>query len=268
MLNRNAGLKSRFTNYFDFEDWLPEDSTKYFINQARSDNFAVESGVEDILHNGFGVLKYLAGWANGRDVKRAYKDSLSHRAKRLGGIPEELKTLTCQDVQGALDTMIKPRNTTAANTVELPEFRFPLAPPRPQFAPPPQALPQFAPPLQAPKIVELEEKYNTPAPREEEEYELDEGRDPGVSDEIWAELEIAKKEHEEKLARMKKEMEDAAKRAAIQLELAKQQAIQEKLRRIKNCPAGFAWYQCSGGWRCGGGSHFVSDAQLNSQFSE
>jgi len=45
------------------------------------------------------------------------------------------------------------------------------------------------------------------------------------------------------------------------------QAIQEKLRQLSPCPAGFQWTQTSGGWRCGGGSHFVSDAELQKNFT-
>jgi len=38
--------------------------------------------------------------------------------------------------------------------------------------------------------------------------------------------------------------------------------VQEALQRCRACPMGFSWYQCGGGWRCTGGSHFMSDAQL------
>ena len=40
------------------------------------------------------------------------------------------------------------------------------------------------------------------------------------------------------------------------------QVLMEKLRRIGKCSAGFAWRQISGGWVCEGGSHRVTDAQL------
>jgi hypothetical protein len=43
--------------------------------------------------------------------------------------------------------------------------------------------------------------------------------------------------------------------------------LEEKRRRVKErlrglCPAGFDWYRQGGGWRCHGGSHWVSDAKL------
>ena len=40
--------------------------------------------------------------------------------------------------------------------------------------------------------------------------------------------------------------------------------VQEALQRCRACPMGFSWYQCGGGWRCTGGSHFMSDDQLRS----
>jgi len=44
--------------------------------------------------------------------------------------------------------------------------------------------------------------------------------------------------------------------------------LEEKRRRVKErlrglCPAGFDWYRQGGGWRCHGGSHWVSDANLS-----
>jgi hypothetical protein len=38
--------------------------------------------------------------------------------------------------------------------------------------------------------------------------------------------------------------------------------IQETLRRIGRCPAGYAWRQVSNGWRCAAGGHFVSTEAL------
>lgn len=40
------------------------------------------------------------------------------------------------------------------------------------------------------------------------------------------------------------------------------QAIFAKLRKVGGCPKGWSWYHVAGGWRCKGGGHMVSDAQL------
>jgi len=64
----------------------------------------------------------------------------------------------------------------------------------------------------------------------------------------------------ERLERERRRLEEQAR---IRAEQEKQARIREKLRQISPCPAGFSWYKTGGGWRCGGGSHFVSDSQLN-----
>jgi ATPase family associated with various cellular activities (AAA) len=63
-----------------------------------------------------------------------------------------------------------------------------------------------------------------------------------------------KLELEAKLKQMREE-EDARKKMEAQ--------IQKKLRTIGVCPVGFRWIKQVGGYRCAGGSHFVTDAQLD-----
>jgi hypothetical protein len=121
------------------------------------------------------------------------------------------------------------------------------------------------------------------------------GRDPGVSDEDWAEIQMAKEEEqryaervrqeEEERKRLEAELAEALRQKQLAREayearmreiqrqkeeaerrLREEQRIKERLRKIGNCPMGFAWYKQGGGWRCGGGSHFVSDAELHRSF--
>eukprot|EP01040_Poterioochromonas_malhamensis_P020321 gene20321-24229_t len=42
----------------------------------------------------------------------------------------------------------------------------------------------------------------------------------------------------------------------------KQARFQEQLRSMQLCPAGFTWRRCGDYWRCLGGSHCVSEAEL------
>ena len=39
--------------------------------------------------------------------------------------------------------------------------------------------------------------------------------------------------------------------------------IRERLKEMCLCPAGFDWHREGDGWRCNGGSHFVSNDKLN-----
>lgn len=63
----------------------------------------------------------------------------------------------------------------------------------------------------------------------------------------------------------RKKAEEAARKRAE--DERKRQAIQEKLKQISPCPAGYAWLNVGGGWRCSAGGHFVSDRELKDQFT-
>ena len=47
----------------------------------------------------------------------------------------------------------------------------------------------------------------------------------------------------------------------------KAEKIQSKLSSLHLCPMGFRWFQVDGGWKCKGGSHFVTDQKLKESFS-
>ena len=84
------------------------------------------------------------------------------------------------------------------------------------------------------------------------------------------EMENQKRCHEE--ARLRRLAAQQAKDAAdaklrkiqelAELKRKEEAKVQAKLRDIGVCPVGFRWIQQSGGYRCAGGSHFVSDGQL------
>ena len=80
----------------------------------------------------------------------------------------------------------------------------------------------------------------------------------------------AKRRHEE--ARLQHELERRAREADLEALQRRRQAeeeqrrkereAQKKLREMGVCCAGFRWIKQAEGYRCAGGSHFVSDAQL------
>ena len=63
----------------------------------------------------------------------------------------------------------------------------------------------------------------------------------------------AREEADERLRRARAEAEQARKEEA---------RVQAKLRDLGQCVAGFRWIKQNGGYRCAGGAHFVTDAQL------
>ncbi|KAL4988395.1 P-loop containing nucleoside triphosphate hydrolase protein [Aspergillus falconensis] len=76
----------------------------------------------------------------------------------------------------------------------------------------------------------------------------------------------AKKQHErQRLEELKRraELERLRKiREAEEQARRKEQQIQQKLRRMGRCIAGFQWIKQASGYRCAGGSHFVSNEAL------
>lgn len=68
--------------------------------------------------------------------------------------------------------------------------------------------------------------------------------------------ESERRRREEELARLER------KRRVAEEERRKEAEAQRKLRTLGVCVAGFRWIKQAGGYRCAGGSHYVSDAQL------
>jgi hypothetical protein len=110
-------------------------------------------------------------------------------------------------------------------------------------------------------------------------------RDAGVSDAIWNQLQLdaaaaeEEKRESRRLAEKAEELRLWLKKCAdakLQLELEeierKKRELEEKLRReameqaklaqMGVCPMGYNWIRQSGGYRCAGGSHWVSDGEM------
>lgn len=149
------------------------------------------------------------------------------------------------------------------------------------------------------KLVDCEEGNVESSGEQGDDQHIDcptDARDPGVSDAVWAELQQVK-EYEQKYAEQCLAEEDERKRVEAELEAQlrakklaeeayrkkmedlqrqrdlaaeearKKELIKNKLRAIGKCPLGFVWHQVGGGWRCAGGSHYVSDEELKRSFS-
>ncbi|KAI3396201.1 hypothetical protein diail_339 [Diaporthe ilicicola] len=99
-------------------------------------------------------------------------------------------------------------------------------------------------------------------------------RDAGVSDEVWDQLQRDRQAEEQR----EQEYQDLlkAQRAASEKERErivrkllqeeerrrKVEEAQKKLKAMGACPVGYAWIKQDGGYRCAGGSHYMSDAAV------
>jgi SpoVK/Ycf46/Vps4 family AAA+-type ATPase len=100
-------------------------------------------------------------------------------------------------------------------------------------------------------------------------------RDAGVSDAVWdqllkdAEAETRREEEYQKKLELRKTA-DGKLRDKIVKELLEEEERREKeaerkkkLMEMGRCPAGFNWIPQAGGYRCAGGSHFMSEDELS-----
>ncbi|KAL4165528.1 hypothetical protein KRP22_014238 [Phytophthora ramorum] len=278
MLKRNAGLKSRFTRFIDFPDWEADDGVAFVRAKAEAEEINLERGAESVLRQVFAGLKQLDGFGNGRDAVRVWKELLQCRAQRVYETPEGARTITAKDATMAGDFILasrRPPEGPVLSQSSLPSDTSMVMTQQHE----PQSQESLSELTQEPeeKLIEdlVEEMESLPVgedtvevdaeedPDAEEDEKTKEQRDPGVPDEDWEELERAKEAHAAHLDALRR----ARDQAKLEEERRRARALQEKIRRICPCPAGYEWYKSGGGWRCGGGSHFVSDAQLNSQFT-
>ncbi|ETI29722.1 hypothetical protein L914_21561 [Phytophthora nicotianae] len=293
MLNRNAGLKSRFTRFIDFPDWEAKDGVAFLQAKAAKENITLGHGVEKVLHQTFLLLKRLDGFGNGRDAVRVWKELLQCRAQRVFDSGEKIRTITAKDAVMAGESILAARRPPDGPILSQSSAPSDNSVFKTQDQQPPQTqqtLSDLVESLEPEDTLQeqLEEKEALSAAAEEvlevdaeEDPDVDETekdrkveRDPGVSDEDWEELERAKEVHAAHLEALKRardqaKQEDDKRRAQAKLEEERRRAaaIQEKIRRICPCPAGYNWYKLDGGWRCAAGGHFVSDAKLNSHFT-
>ena len=94
------------------------------------------------------------------------------------------------------------------------------------------------------------------AKREHEQARLENLEAKRRHEEQRLQREKERRAYEEELARLRQIKAAEAERRR------KEREAQQKLRQMGVCPVGYRWIKQASGYRCAGGSHFVSDAQL------
>jgi hypothetical protein len=89
-----------------------------------------------------------------------------------------------------------------------------------------------------------------------------------LADRLAEEAEQARiiEENEAKKARLVEEKARLVAEKARLIEAERQRkymAVMERVKMIGRCCMGYEWHKAKGGYRCGGGSHFVSDSMVN-----
>lgn len=245
----------------------------------------------------FAQLSSLGNFANGRDVQTIPKGIIGAIMKAKAPATSHGLTITEDFITSQIDKMIAERTARAQSALSVgpPDasggaLRMDT---KVQDRPaPPRATAKLdVASVEQQSIVSEEQS----APQDDEGAdEPDDGpchkssfaiRDVGVSDEVWQQLQRDKQKAEEEqrerqwLAEEEVRLQEWLKKCAdakLQHELAeierKRQELEAKLRREAEeqaklakmgvCPMEYQWIRQEGGYRCAGGSHRVSDAQM------
>lgn len=107
-ISSNPGLKSRFNQYINFEDYSPKELKDIFLLNCKKQNLILEEGCDDYLANYFSDLyeNRLDDYANGRDVRNYFEWVIKMRANRLSPILneislEEFRRINISDLEAA-----------------------------------------------------------------------------------------------------------------------------------------------------------------------
>ncbi|GLA87164.1 hypothetical protein AtubIFM56815_011439 [Aspergillus tubingensis] len=297
LMASNPGLTSRFSETVTFKNLTPSQCwvlLRDSLGQVHQVDQSVVRQPDGQFHTrilaSFERLSTLPGWGNGRDVK-TISDTIIRRV--FSSPLEEGQTqlvITEEVINAVLQSTIQERQLRATATV--PNLPTSLAA-MPAMAGPSHAAPSFT----AASWAKQQDNPSTPPDTDSDaapptEAGLNGPRDPGVSNEVWDQLQADRKQHdaqikhdaeiinEEKALRKKLENnseipDDAERRqyeelvrrlvrqmVEIEERKKKEEEAQRKLREMGVCPMGYRWIPQATGYRCAGGSHFVSSAQL------
>lgn len=298
LMSVNAGLTSRFPEVVDFRPLTPEKCMALLLQLLQKKQAAVKAKGKNKLDLGclvtpspafssfvtreFEKLSAQANWASARDVQSLEKKIFAEILKANSSPTQDL-LLTEDMVKQTMGAMLgerEARSRAAPMTLDLSQ----LVPQEPRTAQP-QPLRQTTTTVETTTAVEVAQAEPEPeeVPGEDQKIEvvLDESarrrpavRDAGVSDAVWEQLqrdqraEDAREEEYQQLKEKAKTASSAARDAIVKRLVEEERRRREELERKKKlemagmCPMGYHWIEQGGGYRCAGGSHFVSKGEL------
>ena len=299
LMSVNAGLTSRFPEVIDFNPLTPEKCMALLLRLLQKKQEAVKAKGKNILHlscldapsqefsafvtREFEKLSSQANWASARDVQSLEKKIFGEILKANSSPTQDL-LLTEDIVKRKMGEMLSERaarSRAAPSALDLSH----MDPQEPRTAQPPapRQTTTTAKTTTAVEAAQAEPEGTEETPEEDQKLEvvLDEPvrrrpaiRDAGVSDEVWEQLQRdqrAEEAREEEYLQLKEEAKTAsaaAREAILKRLVEEERRRREELERKKKlemagrCPAGFHWIEQGNGYRCAGGSHFVSKEEL------
>ena len=104
----NPGLKSRFNQFINFEDYTPDELKQIFLYNCKKQGLSLNDECDEYLTHHFTTMyeNRSDDYANGRDVRNYFEKVIKARANRLAAIldtvtREEYMTIVLSDLQEA-----------------------------------------------------------------------------------------------------------------------------------------------------------------------
>ena len=333
LLQMNPGLSSRFPEEVIFSNMTPEECLMLLEREVKKSGIDVVPTIKETpsvqyqrMTDTLTELSKLPNWGNGRDIKNVAK-SISSAVFASTASGTSTLSVGPSDILRELGAMLKAQRARCAHAIDPHRSTSDLLLPRLTSGPPDPIRTTTS------QTTRVEEKDPTPVAEEGEEpqetsdatrSERSVERDPGVTDEIWLQLQAnvaaeelvqqetqerlmaqdrevqaqqqlertkldemrkmeqlmlqAERERKEELERKyeeekqkalvalkaRREAEERRRKALEEAERKRRQeeAIQKKLQNLGVCPMGYRWIKQNNGYRCTGGSHFISNVQL------
>ncbi|KAJ4477292.1 P-loop containing nucleoside triphosphate hydrolase protein [Lentinula aciculospora] len=277
LLSSNRGLSSRFTEEVIFSNLQPEECMTILVNDLAVKKvmvLGIDDPTREIHQNVLGLFvefMTMKDWGNARDVKTLAKKMVENAFARNVTFADSLILSGDDALEVARDMLAdrrsrevtSPRSTrrkVSNAPVELPPAIPPQAPPPPSVGTSTNTATDATPkrarhrPKKAQETAQDKESTvaSSSGPKQKQRQPGKPGgephgsgndkRDPGVTDQIWAELQKAMAKQEADRVREKKELEaavkatrDAAKKAAQERRLAQTltEAIKKEQDRLK-----------------------------------
>jgi hypothetical protein len=299
MLEVNPGLSSRFADSINFEKLNAESCYQLLQTTLERHKQLDVSAIsepstlflEQVVRR-FDELAALDNFANGRDVGTVSKCIFKAVMKEKKGPTGDARKVTEKLVTDQIDLMIvertgRSKSAKSAITAQASAGALPM---QTETEDPPA--PSATAITVATATADATEEEPTPETHEDSDNDDNNPieaaisiRDASVSDAIWNQLQqdaekaeeekresrrLAEKAEELRLwlkkcadAKLQRELEEIErKKRELEEKLRREALEQAKLAQMGVCPVGFHWIRQSGGYRCAGGSHWVSDGEM------
>ncbi|KAM7205986.1 stage V sporulation protein K [Rhypophila sp. PSN 637] len=299
LMSVNPGLTSRFPTVVDFRPLNSEECIALLLQLLQRQKAQIRSKGKDIdltclekptnlfqnsMMHQFTRVSVQENWASARDVQSIAKDVFNSLLRCKEELSEGCLVLKESSILGVLQSMLSERQSRAKSTASASIASQVHEALRTQLVDPPVQTPTTTT-TESRTILEKNEDVEpvpdkaVDAEKETERVDASEltgmgKRDAGVSDAVWEQLlrdrkaEQEKEEEYQKLKEESKKASGAARNKIVKrlIEEERQRKLEEekkkKLMMMGQCPVGYAWIKQASGYRCAGGSHYMSDKDV------